>query len=96
MLKYVTPIGATPSPHSYIGDISGNYERISTKFSVISLQTSVMSLISIRPTGKYVTHLGATPSPHSYIGDISGKYERVSTKLSVISLGLLTRAMSIT
>jgi len=23
--------GATPPPHSYIGDITGNYERISTK-----------------------------------------------------------------
>jgi len=31
------PRGATPQPHTIIGDISGNYERISTKFSVISL-----------------------------------------------------------
>jgi len=33
------PRGATAPPHTIIGDISGNYERILTKFSVISLLT---------------------------------------------------------
>jgi len=35
MLKYVTPSSCNPTPHSHIGDISGNYEWISTKFSAI-------------------------------------------------------------
>jgi len=38
MFKYVTPLlGQPPPPHFKVGDIFGNYERISTKFSVINL-----------------------------------------------------------
>jgi len=32
MLKYVTLSGGNPTPHSNIGDISGNYERILQNF----------------------------------------------------------------
>jgi len=42
-VKYVTPSGGKPIPHSNIGDISGNYEQISTKFSRICLLTKVIS-----------------------------------------------------
>jgi len=38
MMKYVTPSWDDPiPPHTNIGDISGNYELISTKLSVIIL-----------------------------------------------------------
>jgi len=33
------PLGEAPTPHSNIGDISGNYKRILTKFSGICLLT---------------------------------------------------------
>jgi len=33
------PFGTAPPSHYYIGNISGNYEQISTKFSEICLQT---------------------------------------------------------
>jgi len=37
------PPGAAPTLYSNIGDISGYYERISTKFSGICLLTRVVS-----------------------------------------------------
>jgi len=36
-------LGAAPTPHSNIGDISGKYERILTTFSEICLLIWVMS-----------------------------------------------------
>jgi len=38
------PLGVAPHPPSNIGDISGDYERIYTKFSPICLLTLVMSI----------------------------------------------------
>jgi len=40
------PVGTTPPLQSYIGDIAGNYERISTKFSAVCPLTRVMSTIN--------------------------------------------------
>jgi len=40
-------LGAAPTPHSNIGDISGNYQRISTKLSAICLLTRVICIIGI-------------------------------------------------
>jgi len=39
MLNYFTHSGAAPLPHTNIGDISDNYERISPTFLVIILLT---------------------------------------------------------
>jgi len=44
MYKYVTPSWGNP-PHAIIGDISDNYQRISTKFEYISLQTKSLVLV---------------------------------------------------
>jgi len=60
-LKYVTPRGATPPQHTIIGDISGNYERISTKFSVISLLTMMQELSE--KLFKYFTPFWGNPTP---------------------------------
>jgi len=60
-MKYVTPHGATPPQHTIIGDISSNYERISTKFSVISLLTRMRELSEIV---KNILPFWGQPHPH--------------------------------
>jgi len=84
----ILPLFGVP-PNSNIGDISDNYEGISTKFSGISLITKVMSIKL-----KYIEIgylLWSQPHPHiirlsSKIDDISGNYHRISTKFPVISI----------
>jgi len=89
----IPPRGATPPQHTppwyplCIVDISDNCERISTKFSVISLLSRRRELGE--KMFKCVTHSWGNLTPHSNIGDISANYEQTSTKFLVIIL--LTR-----
>jgi len=43
-LNMLPPLGATTPSHTNIDDIFDNYERIPTKFSVISILTSGQEL----------------------------------------------------
>src|SRR6266496_6799067 len=85
------PPGAAPSPHIFkycqLLDISGNYERISMKFSGIS------PLARGRKMGKNNTKIyyppraaPAAPTPNSKARGISANYEPISTKFSGISV----------
>jgi len=74
MLKYVGVI-TPPPPYYKICDIFGNYERISTKISVIRLLAiGDKYLVKIF---KYVTPLGSTP-PH-IVKYRSHKEQRINT-----------------
>jgi len=52
-----------PTPHSKIADISGSYERISTKFSAICLLTKVMIEYDVKKCSNMLNPPGATPPP---------------------------------
>jgi len=93
MLKYVSAFGGSPPPHiNNIGDISGKFKLISTKFSAICLLTRVMSIN--QKMLKYATPSWGTPHPlFYYICGISGNYQQIYTKLSVTNP--MTRLMSI-
>jgi len=75
-----------------IGDISGNYERIFTKFSA-NLSTNTGCQFYVKKSLNMLPPPGAAP-PNSNISNISGNYERISTIFSAICLQ--TRVMSIT
>jgi len=64
-LKNATPRGETPPPHTHIGDISDNYERILTHFSAISLLTRLMSIN--RKNIEICNPLLGQPTPHILI-----------------------------
>jgi len=55
------PRGTTPPPYTNIVDISDNYERISTKFSAISLLTRSQKVAE--QVLKYVTPSWGNPPP---------------------------------
>jgi len=85
---YITPLRGSPTaPHYNRGGISGNYERISTKFPVITLPTRRWALS--KEMLKYVNPSWNNPIPlplHSKVGDISSNYKQISTKFSVVNL----------
>jgi len=74
-----------PTPHSNLGDISGNYKRISTKFSEFSVLI-LDNQYQVKTCSNMLTHLGATPPLYLKIDDISGNCKRISTQFSEISL----------
>src|SRR6266496_6181885 len=91
MLKNTAPLGAAPPPHilkyCQLLDISGNYERISMKFSGISPLARRKKWAKIIP--KYITPPRAAPAaltPNSKTRGISANYEPISTKFSEISV----------
>jgi len=69
------PLEATSPQYSEIGDIIGKYERISTKFSVISLLTRVMNI-----RGKILEYVIAQESV-TYFSDYLTKFPEISLRL---------------
>jgi len=59
-------LGAAPIPPFIMGHISGNYEQISMKFSVITLLTSKREICKKKL--KYVTPSWSNPTPTTPVG----------------------------